>query len=321
MVQPYNAKTTGPTPKPKPTTTAQIIPQRSLDNRNQAIINNNGSIDSGSLPAAQQQANQKTFDAAVMVVDAVGLATGAGEVVIAVKWAGKKTIQYVVKKSALDAAKQGTTSVDDLIKVSKPYTGSISNSQRGSTGIAKPDKIDNVISENRSYQGIYDPKEVRTDLEAVYGQNSVTSTTIPKKPHQASATRDDVIVDANGNRAVQITMDDGSIKNIPYDNRGLPIFDDVSVFTAKIDHSKSYTGQMKQASKDMWESIKDDPVAKSKFTERQLSQLEAGSHKIKGFTWHHNAQSSPNTMQLVPEKFHDRKAVPHSGQNSLKQGK
>jgi filamentous hemagglutinin len=319
--QPYNAKTAGPTPKPKPTTTAQIIPQRSLDNRNQAIINNNGSIDSGSLPAAQQQANQKTFDAAVMVVDAVGLATGAGEVVIAVKWAGKKTIQYVVKKSALDAAKQGTTSVDDLIKVSKPYTGSISNSQRGSTGIAKPDKIDNVISENRSYQGIYDPKEVRTDLEAVYGQNSVTSTTIPKKPHQASATRDDVIVDANGNRAVQVTMDDGSIKNIPYDNRGLPIFDDVSVFTAKIDHSKSYTGQMKQASKDMWESIKDDPVAKSKFTERQLSQLEAGSHKIKGFTWHHNAQSSPNTMQLVPEKFHDRKAVPHSGQNSLKQGK
>ncbi len=118
--QPYNAKTAGPTSKPKPITTAQIIPQKSLDNRNQAIVNNNGSIDSGSLPAAQQQANQKTFDNIVTVVDVVGLATGAGEVVIAVKWAGKKATQYVVKKSALNEAKQGTKSVDDLIKVSKP---------------------------------------------------------------------------------------------------------------------------------------------------------------------------------------------------------
>ncbi|MFC6205071.1 HNH endonuclease [Psychrobacter urativorans] len=205
--------------------------------------------------------------------------------------------------------------------MSKPYTGSISNSQRGSTGIAKPDKIDNVISENRSYQGIYDPKEVRTDLEVVYGQNSVTSTTIPKKPHQASATRDDVIIDANGNRAVQVTMDDGSIKNIPYDNRGLPTFDDVSVFTAKIDHSKSYTGQMKKASKDMWESIKDDPVAQSKFTERQLNSISAGKANIPGYTWHHNAQSSPNNMQLVPMDMHSNKTMAHTGQNSLKEGK
>ncbi len=167
--RPYDAKTPGPTSKAKPTTTAQIIPQRSLDNRNQAIINNNGSIDSGSLPAAQQQANQKTFDAAVMVVDAVGLATGAGEVVIAVKWAGKKATQYVVKKSALDAAKQGTTSVDDLIKVSKPYTGSISNSQRGSTGVTKPNSTVNKDSNGsyRNEQGQFaeNPNKVPNDTK------------------------------------------------------------------------------------------------------------------------------------------------------------
>ena len=132
--QPYNAKTAGPTSKPKPTTTAQIIPQKSLDNRNQAIINNNGSIDSGSLPAAQQQANQKTFDNIVTVVDVVGLATGAGEVVIAVKWAGKKATQYIVKKSVLNEAKQGTTSVDDLIKVSRPVITPLNNNQRGAVG-------------------------------------------------------------------------------------------------------------------------------------------------------------------------------------------
>ncbi|WP_218690421.1 HNH endonuclease [Psychrobacter sp. BF1] len=78
---------------------------------------------------------------------------------------------------------------------------------------------------------------------------------------------------------------------------------------------------MKQASKDMWESIKDNPVAKRNFSQEQLNDLKSGKSKVEGFTWHHNAQSSPNTMQLVPEKFHDRKTAPHSGQNSLKKGK
>ncbi|QNX59515.1 HNH endonuclease [Acinetobacter seifertii] len=49
--------------------------------------------------------------------------------------------------------------------------------------------------------------------------------------------------------------------------------------------------------------------------------MRLGEAKIDGYTWHHNAQSSPNSMQLVPNKFHSNKAVPHSGQNSLKDGK
>ncbi len=40
-----------------------------------------------------------------------------------------------------------------------------------------------------------------------------------------------------------------------------------------------------------------------------------------GYTWHHNAQSAPNSMQLVPKDIHSNSKVPHTGQNSLKEGK
>ncbi len=120
---------------------------------------------------------------------------------------------------------------------------------------------------------------------------------------------------------MKLTLDDGSTKYIPYDSRGLPIFDDIAVFTTKIDDNKNYTGQMKQASKDMWNVIKDDPVAKSKFTQKQLDDMKAGSDKIDGYTWHHNAQSAPNNMQLIPFDIHKSSSVPHTGQNSLKKGK
>jgi len=41
--------------------------------------------------------------------------------------------------------------------------------------------------------------------------------------------------------------------------------------------------------------------------------------KVDDHTWHHNAQSSPNNMQLVPESIHNG-TVPHTGQVSLSKG-
>ncbi|BCX73168.1 HNH endonuclease [Acinetobacter bereziniae] len=49
-------------------------------------------------------------------------------------------------------------------------------------------------------------------------------------------------------------------------------------------------------------------------------QLRLGESQIDGYTWDHNAQSSPKNMQLVPAEFHSNKAVPHTGQNSLSSG-
>jgi len=70
-------------------------------------------------------------------------------------------------------------------------------------GVAKTTKIDGKDVEV-STAGIgsrdeltkpYDPVQTRNDLEAVHGEENVSSTTVPKKPHQASATRSDVVMD------------------------------------------------------------------------------------------------------------------------------
>jgi len=154
-----------------------------------------------------------------------------------------------------------------------------------------------------------------------FNSHKATNLTSTKDTNIAGA-RNDVIINANENKAVQVKMPDGSIKSIPYDTRGLPVFDDVAEFTTIIDHSKSPKGQMQQASRDMWEAIKDDPRAKSKFTEEQLDQMKSGSSKIDGYTWHHNAQSSPNNMQLIPSNIHNANqgGIPHTGQVSLSKG-
>ena len=60
-------------------------------------------------------------------------------------------------------------------------------------------------------------------------------------------------------------------------------------------------------------------LAKSNFTSTQLEDIMAGNRTINGYIWHHNAQSAPNNMQLVPLEIHD--AVRHTGQNALKKGR
>ncbi|MCQ9327737.1 HNH endonuclease, partial [Neisseria dentiae] len=94
--------------------------------------------------------------------------------------------------------------------------------------------------------------------------------------------------------------------------------DNVSKFTSKLDTSLSYTGQMRAATRDLWKAIESGKVSRSQFTAEQLRDIKAGKQTIGGYTWHHNAQSAPNNMQLIPKSVHD--AVLHTGQNSLKKG-
>jgi len=49
-----------------------------------------------------------------------------------------------------------------------------------------------------------------------------------------------------------------------------------------------------------------------------LNSISAGKANIPGYTWHHNAQSSPNNMQLVPMDVYSNKTIAHTGLNSLK---
>lgn len=55
------------------------------------------------------------------------------------------------------------------------------------------------------------------------------------------------------------------------------------------------TEQLKQA-------IENNPELASKFTEEQLDQIINGSPRIKGYTWHHCAETG--RMQLVPTSMH-----------------
>jgi filamentous hemagglutinin len=107
--------------------------------------------------------------------------------------------------------------------------------------------------------------------------------------------------------------------NIPYDSRGLPIFDDVSEYTTTIDKTVTYEKQLKQATLDLRDAINTGKVDSGQFTAAQLARIQAGSEKIPGFTWHHNAQGAPSNMQFVPTKIHSE--VSHLGQGSLSQGK
>ncbi len=140
-----------------------------------------------------------------------------------------------------------------------------------------------------------------------------------------------MITDSYGNKAVITTYKDpvsGEIRkaNIPYNNRGLPIFDDIAKHTTTIKKPKGWQSmkpksvaqaEMRNATRDLREYLKKYPKEKNKFTTEQLSDIRKGNHKIEGYTWHHNADS--NNMQLVPEDIH--RAVKHIGEATLKEGR
>ncbi|HDR1596757.1 TPA: HNH endonuclease, partial [Pasteurella multocida] len=134
------------------------------------------------------------------------------------------------------------------------------------------------------------------------------------------------VIESEGGKAVKIYAKPDQfghrqeIANIPYDKRGLPIFDDVSKFTTKIEKPKNYQemnsesrriAEMKSATFALKQAIERGEVNKNQFTYKQLQDIYAGKLQIDQLTWHHNAQSSPNNMQLVPRNIHS--AVKHIG--------
>ncbi|WP_428634931.1 HNH endonuclease, partial [Sedimenticola sp.] len=199
---------------------------------------------------------------------------------------------------------------------------------RQAAGEAVAGKVDDVAKDVLSTakrQGPYDPNKARADLEDVYGAENVTSTTNPKDPLQRVNSDPEkgveVINGANGSKAVRVEYNDPVTgetvaANVPYNNRGLPVFDDQAKFTTNIDTTKNYDAQFSQATRDLRDAINSGQVDASQFTELQMQQIQAGKSKIKDYTWHHNADS--NNMQLVPTNVHE--AVNHVGQKSLSSG-
>jgi len=178
----------------------------------------------------------------------------------------------------------------------------------------------------REYTGPYNADNVREDLEAVHGTENVASTTNPKNPLQSANSLPDkeivVIIGDDGGKAVRVSFDDPvtgepTSANVPYNERGLPIFDDHSAYSTTIDHDVGYNTQMKRATEDLHSKIASGQIDSNQFNASQLQDIANGKRKIDGFTWHHNADTG--SMQLIPQDVHD--AAKHIGQNALKEGR
>ena len=196
------------------------------------------------------------------------------------------------------------------------------------------------INNTSNKKAIYNPKQTRAKIEDKFGEHNVKSTTVVQNARSTVTERtlktgESVqIIQSEGSKAIQVHSkpdEFGNTKllaNIPYDTRGLPVFDDVATFTAKIEKPKNYQNlsskvrrelEMKNATLVLKQEIEQGKVNKNLFTQRQLEDIYSGKAQIDKYTWHHNAQSSPNNMQLLPTNIHD--AVKHIGEASLSEGR
>ncbi|HHT7689532.1 HNH endonuclease [Pasteurella multocida] len=79
------------------------------------------------------------------------------------------------------------------------------------------------------------------------------------------------------------------------------------------------TAEMRSATFALKQAIERGEVNKNQFTPQQLKEIYSGYSTITGFSWHHNGQSSPHNMQLIPKSIHE--AVQHIGEGALSEGR
>lgn len=117
-----------------------------------------------------------------------------------------------------------------------------------------------------------------------------------------------------------------SENGVPYERRRIEINGIViegvfpkfeSAFDTELPPDKLKTNAYaNECNKALKEAIKNDPELRSKFTDEQLQDIEAG-RTPKGYVWHHNEE--PGKMQLVKREDHDRVigGAAHTGGSSL----
>jgi len=96
---------------------------------------------------------------------------------------------------------------------------------------------------------------------------------------------------------------------------GLPKFKseiDTSIQSKDFEKSREY--HFRVCNRYLKNRIEDDEEFRSKFSKRELQQIQIGKTP-EGYTWHHDGNPPPGRMQLVKSKQHDR--VRHDGGYSL----
>jgi len=180
------------------------------------------------------------------------------------------------------------------------------------------------VDDRGGNDGLYDPHSIREAIMQRFqlpdGSVQITADTIPNPNHY--------------NVAKAISNPSGLvIHGIPFDVRGYPIFDGVSIVDLRIVDRVKFAsvdpdGQLRMATRELRAILKAEATYTSswsekllefynkgeigfkyKFNEEQLTAIRKGYGKIPGFTWHHHQDFT--RMQLVPSEIHGR--VGHIG--------
>ena len=155
------------------------------------------------------------------------------------------------------------------------------------------------------YPSPYHSRNIRSNLEQRYGKENITSSTVPP---------------SNG-KNVKLADQRHPKTGVPFDGKGFPIFDNIAKYDTKIDakafRSKSSTGQMRLATKDLAEAIKRGEVSSSSFNSEQLKAIKKGKSKIPSYTWHHHQDTG--RMQLISERKYTQTG--HIGGEAMDKGK
>ncbi len=168
---------------------------------------------------------------------------------------------------------------------------------------------------NAANKAPYNARAMESLLQKNNPGATVTSSTLPP------ASGPNVRVAGNALEK-EIKLPSGGTKTIsvPFDDRGLPIFDKHAVVETRISgdlSSMSGDAHKRMATRQLREDIKAGRVNKNLFTEGQLEDIQKGEKTIEGFIWHHDG-SVKGRMQLVPEEIHE--AIRHQGGNTMWRG-
>jgi hypothetical protein len=177
----------------------------------------------------------------------------------------------------------------------KPSGATAQTLRESSNGSVKSLTSRSSVS-SQDVQTPYNPYTMRSDLEAVYGRNAVSSTTLAK----------------HGTKGSKLANQKHLGSDVVYDVRANPIFDEHTLYQTILKPENFYglsrKTQMKNSTLVLKEDIKNGYFSKDSFTTDQIKAIEGQSSKIPGYTWHHHESSR---MQLVKEGIHD--AAPHTG--------
>ncbi|WP_334054793.1 VENN motif pre-toxin domain-containing protein, partial [Pasteurella multocida] len=138
------------------------------------------------------------------------------------------------------------------IQALKAKQGSVEKGVELAMDMARFFAKEETIGSSSAKKSLYDPKQIRHKIEKGFEKEEVKSTTVVMKPrstvtNKVLKTGEAVsVIESEGGKAVKIYAKPDQfghrqeIANIPYDKRGLPIFDDVSKFTTKIEKPSNY---------------------------------------------------------------------------------